>query len=167
MRNENRTLGQGQFIRSFKCYGKEWRIPSCGQHISEENCRRLLLRVLSFLSDEPHRFDKDTIPGCGKAGSLIPGILGVRVGVRGGGTDSRTSPPPCPHHQALSLILMDVLHRRFVRISPGLLGFEAHRTPQETTYTPSLGSTHWVSPSAPPIPPQQLSEKGHGRPTIP
>lgn len=52
--------------------------------------------------------------------------------------------------QALSLFLTDVLCRRFIGLSPGLLGFEAHRTPQETTYTPSLGSTHWVPPSPPP-----------------
>lgn len=94
--------------------------------------------MLSLLSDEPHHFDKDTPPGCGKAGSLIPGILGVRSRGMGGQTIG----------QALSLFLMDVLCR-FIGPSPGLLGFEAYRTPHETTYTPSLGSTHWVPPSPP------------------
>ena len=85
--------------------------------------------MLSLLSDEPRHFDKDTPPGCGKASSLIPGILGVRVGEWAEGQTTGQVPLPAPTIKALSLFLMDVLRRRFVRTSPDLLGFEAHWTP--------------------------------------
>lgn len=54
MRNENRILGQGQVTESFKCYGKEWRIPSRGQEVilfqnETAGDRRFLHKVLSQL----------------------------------------------------------------------------------------------------------------------
>ena len=91
MRNENRILGQGQVIESFKCYGKEWRISSRGQQVillfqnETAGDRRFLHKVLPqlLLSGEAAIALTRTLPrGVARPARSSQGFLGWGQGER-------------------------------------------------------------------------------------